>query len=372
MAAPFPFAWAEGDAPATLALRCLAELEPLPTESSLGLLYATGVIGNRLGEALDALRASAPAVTWIGTVGDGLCLTGRELDDTPALALMLTDVPAARFQLLAPDGDCLPEEALDWLGLRAGAFALLHGDPTDAATPLLLQALAEHDGVGFLNGGLSASETSHVQVAGGIRRGGLSGVLLDPAVGILTDHTQGVTPIGPVHQLTEVHRNIAVRLDERPALEVMREDVGEVVARDMQRVGGFIFAALPVPHTDTGDYLVRNLVGLDPQRGLVAVGDDLEGQAQLMFCRRDGNSAREDLERMLERLATRLAGREVRGGVYVSCVGRGRNQFGDRSEELRTIADALGEFPLVGFFANGEIYNGRLYGYTGVLTLFVD
>ena len=369
---PFPIAWAEGDAPATLAMRCLEQLEPLPAGASLGLIYATGVIGGRLDEALQVLRSACPQVAWAGTVGDGLALSGQEIYDVPALAVMLADLPRERFQLVAPDGDLLPSEVEAWLAERDGVFALLHGDPTDAATPLLLGQLAGHPSVGFVNGGLSASETVHAQVAGGVRRGGLSGVLFDNAVGVLTDHTQGCSPLGPVHALSEVHRNIAVRLDGRPALEVLREDVGEVIARDLQRMGGYIFAALPVPHTDTGDYLVRNLVGLDPKRSLVAIGDDLEGQEQLMFCRRDGNTARADLERMLQRLARRLDGRTPRGGVYVSCVGRGRHQFGDQSEELLAIRKGLGDFPLVGFFANGEIYNGRLYGYTGVLTLFVD
>lgn len=74
---------------------------------------------------------------------------------------------------------------------------------------------------------------------------------------------------------------------------------------------------------------------------------------------------------MLERLKQRIGGSSIRGGIYVSCLGRGRHQFGEDSEELRLIGDTLGDFPLVGFFANGELYNGRLYGYTGVLTLFL-
>jgi small ligand-binding sensory domain FIST len=197
-------------------------------------------------------------------------------------------------------------------------------------------------------------------------------VLLDPGVAVLTDHTQGCSPIGPPHVISEARGHVVMRLDDRPALEVLREEIGEVMARDLARLGNYVFAALPVPFTDTGDYLVRNLVGIDPQRQLVAVGDDLEGQTQLMFCRRDGNTAREDLERMLARVHKRLAGRTPRGAVYVSCVGRGRYQFGNQSEELAAIRDTLGDFPLVGFFANGEIYNGRLYGYTGVLTLFVS
>ena len=104
---------------------------------------------------------------------------------------------------------------------------------------------------------------------------------------------------------------------------------------------------------------------------MVAVGDYLDGHQRLMFCRRDGNSAREDMHRMLARIRMRVDGRTIRGGVYVTCVGRGRHQFGDQSEELRLISEVLGDFPLVGFFASGELYNGRLYGYTGVLTLFL-
>ncbi len=88
-----------------------------------------------------------------------------------------------------------------------------------------------------------------------------------------------------------------------------------------------------------------------------------------MFCRRDGNSAREDMQRMLADIHRRLGG-EPKGAVYYSCLGRGRYQFGDDSEELKFIRDELGDIPLVGFFANGEIFHNRLYGYTGVLTVF--
>jgi small ligand-binding sensory domain FIST len=89
-----------------------------------------------------------------------------------------------------------------------------------------------------------------------------------------------------------------------------------------------------------------------------------------MFCRRDGDSAREDMQRMLDDLGRR-AGGVPRAGVYYTCLGRGRYQFGDNSVELNMIRDRLGDFPLVGFFCNGEISHNRLYGYTGVLTLFV-
>jgi small ligand-binding sensory domain FIST len=177
-------------------------------------------------------------------------------------------------------------------------------------------------------------------------------------------------PLGEKHRISSCQGNIASELDGRPALDVFKEDIGEVLAKDLSRVAGYIFAGLPVSGSDTGDYLVRNLIGIDPEQNLVAVGDILEEDATIMFCKRDADAAREDMVRMLQDLRKRATG-EIKGGVYYSCLGRGRNQFGGNSEELKLIHEQLGDFPLVGFFANGEISHNRLYGYTGVLTLFL-
>ena len=88
-----------------------------------------------------------------------------------------------------------------------------------------------------------------------------------------------------------------------------------------------------------------------------------------MFCRRDAASAVEDMRRMLDSIKQGLY-TKPRGALYFSCLGRGANQFGPDSEELKLIQAALGDLPLAGFFCNGEISHNRLYGYTGVLTLF--
>jgi small ligand-binding sensory domain FIST len=165
-------------------------------------------------------------------------------------------------------------------------------------------------------------------------------------------------------------RNIIITLDDKPALEVMKQDIGELLARDLNRIGGTVFVGLPIGGSDTGDYMVRNLVGLDPGRGLVAIGDLVETGMKMMFCRRDAASAIEDMGRMLTSMKEGLY-TKPRGGVYYSCLGRGASLFGPGSEELKMIEAAFGEFPLVGFFCNGEISHNRLYGYTGVLTLFV-
>ena len=95
----------------------------------------------------------------------------------------------------------------------------------------------------------------------------------------------------------------------------------------------------------------------------VAPGDPI------LFCRRDPESARRDMVRMVRQLAGRLGG-PPKAGIYVSCVARGAALFGETAVEARLIRESLGDFPLIGFFANGEISRDRLYGHTGVLTLF--
>ncbi len=371
---PFLFASARDAATPRLVADCLEQIGRIPAEANLGFVYATDSLADDFAALHDQLAAAAPQVHWVGTVGMGICAGASEIYDQPALCLLIGNFPADSFRIVPSFGgeqvDSAQEVAV-WREQQDYCFALLHGDPGNPATPSLLGQLAQSATSGFLNGGLSSSNGPTPQLADDVVQGGLSGVLFNQQVRVLTDHSQGCSPIGPPHEITDAQRNVAITLDRRPALEVMRSDIGEVLARDLRKIAGYVFAALPITGSDTGDYLVRNLVGVDAERGLIAVGDLLEGQQRMMFCRRDGNSAREDLQRMLERLRKRVADKTIRGGVYISCLGRGRYQFGENSEELELIERTLGEFPLVGFFANGEIYNGRLYGYTGVLTLFL-
>lgn len=363
------------NAPAeALISNCLEQLADVPQEANLGFVYATDRLANEMENILALLQQMLPNLHWVGTVGMGLCFTGEEIYDCPAVAMMVGSFPEESFRVfprLPADQNSLPRELSDWWSGQEFCFGLLHGDPTNPMTAVVLKRLSEQQPPGFFNGGLTSSSGANPQLADQVQHGGFSGVLFNDQVQIVTDHSQGCTPIGPVHEISQAKNNFAITLDGRPALDVMKEDIGEILAKDLGGIGGYIFAAFPIQGTDSGDYLVRNLIGLDVDQGQVVIGDFLEDKPQMMFCQRDGNTARDDLERMLQRLRERLGDRDIRGGIYLSCLGRGRYQFGVNSEELKMIAGHLGDFPLVGFFANGEIYNGRLYGYTGVLTLFL-
>ena len=352
---------------------CLARMGAPEVSGNLGFLYVTDSLAAELAPILRYLRSRTSVEDWVGAVGMGICATGTEYYDEPAIAAMVGHFPEGSFRVFQPiEEDLRPFEAAhgEWVRAHRPHLALVHADPRGGAVANVLEQFADRLEGGFLVGGLASSRGAYGLVAGTVAEGGVSGVLFAPDVAVRTRLSQGCSPIGPRRDITEAERNVVIRLDGRRALDVLREDIGEVLSRDLGRIGGYIFAGLPIEGSDTGDYLVRNLVGLDTEDGLVAIGDWARPGGQLMFCRRDGQTAREDLVRMLEALGRGLA-RPPRGGVYVSCLGRGVNLFGPDSAELGLIRDVLGEFPLVGFYANGEISHRRLYGYTGVLTLFL-
>jgi small ligand-binding sensory domain FIST len=377
MTGRFASAHASGTHWADITRACLAALGPVERENALGFVYVTDPLANDLGAIVDQLRLTTGIEHWLGTVG--IAILGQDASgaaaeyiDQPAISLMIGHFPADSFRLLEPEPGGLGSRlrALQpWRQARHPGIALVHGDPSNPQLPVLMRQMAVDAGL-YLIGGLSSSRTTLPQVAGRVGEGGLSGALLAGDVAVVTGLSQGCSPIGPVHTITEAEQNIVMEIDGRPALEVFREEIGEVLARDMRKVAGFIFAALPIAGSDTGDYLVRNLTGIDTGKGWLAIGAEVAAGDGIMFARRDRNSALADFERMLDRLKQRID-KPIRGGLYVSCIARGPNLFGPDSVETRLIAEHLGQFPLTGFFANGEISHDRIYAYTGVLTLFL-
>lgn len=353
--------------------RLVAALGPIPAAANLGFLYITDVLADQAQQIIARLRNQTGVNHWVGSVGMGICGTGQEFYDAPAASVLIGAFPDDAFRIFSGVTDGLENftaQLGDWYRRGPAHVAMVHGDPTNPELPRLIAECSQTLPGGFLVGGLTSSNSRHVQIAEQSVEGGLSGVIFDPRVQIITGLSQGCTPIGPKHVITECSGNIISRIDNRPALDVLNEDIGELLARDLNRVAGYIFVGLPIAGSDKADYLVRNLIGVDTHGKRIGIGDQVETGRHLMFCRRDGSTAQEDLQRMLTELVTR-SGRRARGAVYYSCVGRGRYLFGTRSEELQIVRAALGDIPLAGFYANGEICHDRLYGFTGVLSLFL-
>lgn len=357
--------------------RCLAGLgDPTPS-ANLGFVYATDRLAPYMREIVAQLRVRTGIEDWVGTVGIGIAANRdggppAEHYGRPAMALMVAAMPPDSYRIVQPvhgGENTLRERDGEWLERRQPGFGVVHADPRNPLTPQIVADIARQSGA-YLVGGLTSSRAGYPQVARRVVEGGVSGALFSDAMAVLTGLSQGCAPIGPWHTVTAAEPHFLRSLDGRRALDVFRAEIGPQLARDLRQVAGTIFVALPVRGTDTGDYLVRNLISIDPAGGGLGVAADVEVGDKVMFVRRDRAAAEADLKDMLARLV-RGANRPIKGALYHCCVARGPNLFGPNAEELRLVRDAIGDVPLVGFLANGEICNDRLYAYTGVLTLFL-
>lgn len=371
----------------------------------LGLLYITDHYNGQAQSLLDLLRTELPWVfDWVGTSGVGIAASGAEYWDEPALTLMLCDLSPEHYRVFSG----VSPLSAHW----GAASALVHAEPQTPDLPDLLTELAERVPVGGLFGGLSsgrgqalqfAVQTDRTPMGQGVFCGGLSGVAFSPAVTMLTRLSQGCQPISAVHTVTHTDQRVALALDNAPALDVLQDDLTLRLMEPKHAVQVLrqTLVALSWPGQNvvgrTGGLQpqarVRHIIGLDPLRQGVALSDALVAGMQWVFCRRDAKSARADLVRVCAEIREALEtdaqpledkllpnsaqkqnlsapARRIAGAIYVSCTGRGGPFFGGPSAEMQILAHALGEVPLVGFYAAGEVAGQQLYGYTGVLTVF--
>ena len=192
--------------------------------------------------------------------------------------------------------------------------------------------------------------------------------------------TQGCQPITKPMVITRAEQNLIYEIDHRPALEVFARTLKGPLAEDLRRALMYLFVGLPADTKENsvapGHYVVRNIVALDPDKGILGVAEEVvEGEA-MIFTFRDGERARDDLNQMLQRQSDKLAGRKPAFGFYFNCCARGRSLYGVPDIDTAYIRQALGDFPLIGFFGGYELAPlGRanhLFAYTGVLALVTE
>jgi len=348
-------------------------------QPSLGWLYLGAAFAPAAEALLDEVRQRWPGVDWVGCSAIGLIAGEAEyFDDEPALALMLAELPREQFRVFSGAAP---------LARWPARLAQVHADATAPDLSELLLDMASHASDGYLFGGLPSSQSTDagVQIANGVWRGGLSGVAFGPGVEILSRVSQGCQPLGAEREVSDCDGNLLLGLDGEPALDLLLQDLAlpvlteaddwrEALPRLRQTLVGLRRTPLTErqrPHALGPEVMVRHLVGIDPARHGVAIGEGLRRGDQLSFCQRNREAARRDLVRICAELREQAGERPMLGALYISCAGRGGPHFGSPSAEARIVRHALGEVPLVGFFAGGEIAHQQLYGYTGVLSVFL-
>jgi small ligand-binding sensory domain FIST len=399
--------WSVATEECLLLLQQFAGDERYVRNANLGFLYLTDALVDHADQILATLKTRTGIPNWVGASGVGVCATGVEFYEEPAMAVMLGSFAPGTFNVFSGAQRPPTLGTRTDAGADAAFTALVHADPQTIDLPELLIDMGNKVASGYLFGGISNGRSKAIQIADRVLSGGLSGVVFSSDVRLVSRVTQGVhrLPAASRHQVTRATNNLIVELDGRRAFDVLLEDAGirERAALQVSANGGSredftkvrqhlqalgrqgLFVGIE-PKSGAGyrertpreDYVVRHVVALDPAKGVIAVAAQVDEGQNVTFCTRDEPSARKDLIRICAEIRDHLhelsesegQDMQARGAVYVSCLGRGSHMFGEANEELGLIRRQLGDVPLVGFYANGEIGGQNLYGFTGVLTVF--
>ena len=356
----------------------------------LGLVFMTPDYFEVAPQILEMLRVHAQVPLLAGCSSGSLIAGTREIEEEAGLALGLYSLPgaklrAARFtqeqveESTGPaywqhENEVVPDDTNGWLCF-ADPFHLdcekwLRGwNEAYAHLPIL---------GGLASGGNNAQQTQ-VYLNGDVFTEGGVGISIGGEVAPASVISQGCTPIGETWTITRAERNIIHEIGNRPAYEVLAETVSNLSPKEQRQAQGNLFVGLVVneylEEFQRGDFLIRNLVGADPNSGSIAIGAYPRPGQTMQFQCRAAATGTEDIVQLLSRAKGALAGRPVYGGCLCSCNGRGQRLFGEENHDARHVQEQLGPFGLAGFFCNGEIgpvgKKNFLHGYTASLTLFV-
>jgi small ligand-binding sensory domain FIST len=315
---------------------------------------------------------------------------GREIEDKPAVSLTAGVLPGVSLHPFHVGLDRLPEEDAPESAWRAciGAPAaptphfLLICDPFSFEGERLVRGLDRvypaSQKVGGVASGGEAPGDNALFLGTQLHRSGMVGVALAGDLHLDTIVAQGCRPIGMPMFVTRCRDNVLLELDGRPPIEVLQELYASLCPEDRKLCRGSLFLGLEMKAAqnayEQGDFLIRNLLGSDPENGSLRVGAFLREAQVVQFHLRDARTSAEDLERRLDHYERQYARDTARGALLFSCLGRGGNLYGRPNHDSDALRRHLGDIALGGFFCNGEIgpVQGQtfLHGYTSAFGIF--
>lgn len=338
-----------------------------------------------------AVRRAAGTDRVVGSSAAGVLTGAGEIEGRHGIAVLVVaadriDAATVFFAPLRGADSAAAGEIAKAVSAAAGESSLtaLFPDSYNGQAQQMLQALQNACGdfpvVGAGSSENGAAGATFQLCRDKVATNAVAGLRLSGRMQALIDITQGCQPITAPLVITRAEGNIIYEIDHRPAFEVFAATLKGPLLEDLRRALMYVFAGLPADRSrnsvGAGEYVVRNIIGVDSAKGLIGVAEEVRAGQAMIFALRDGQRAREDLEEMLQRQARRLASRKPAFGFYFNCCARGASLYGIPDIDSAYIRRALGDFPLIGMFGGYELAPlggaNRLFAYTGVLALISE
>lgn len=362
---------------------------PAP-EISLGLIFMAPNFFPNAKQTLEILRVHARIPLLVGCSSTALICGDREIESASGIVLALYSLPGAelksfRFTQQQVEDSNGTEFWQNESGVAAqnsnGWLTFIDPFHLDAESWLNSwnEAYKSLPVYGGLASGIFQDQTTQIYLDGDVFEDGGVAISVGGDVKLSGVISQGCTPIGETWTLTRVEQNLIRQIGNRPAYSVLAETFQKLPPAEQQKARGNLLIGLVVNEYledfHRGDFLVRNLIGGDPNSGVLAVGALPRAGQMMQFQRRDADAANEDMSELLMRTKKEIANATIYGGCLCCCNGRGKNLFGKSNHDAELIQKELGPLGLAGFFCNGEIgpVGGKnyLHGFTASLALFV-
>ena len=333
------------------------------------------------------LQAKTQCTALIGCNSSGIIAGEKEIEMEPAISALAMHLPGVKifpFYLSSSDAGAMKSGAelinsIDIYPPDKPRFICL-ADPMSCDISQLLNLFNEaYKGLpvigGLASGGVMGAD-NWLALNGTIYTEGAAGVGLTGDIEFDSLVSQGCRPIGKPYVITKAEDNILYELAGKPALHIAREVLEKLAPKDKALAEHSLFVGLVMEEQRTefkrGDFLIRNIMGFDPESGAFAIGAVLKVGHTLQFQLRDAETSEEDFKILLEKRGGAKDG-SPQGGLLVSCCGRGKGLFGQAGHDARMIQSMRGPLPLTGFFANGEIgpvgNKNYVHGYTSSLVI---
>ena len=356
----------------------------------LAVAFASPHHAARADELPELVRDMLGDCVLVGCSGGGVIGAGREIENRPGFSLTAASLPGVSVAPFhfgdedLPDGDAPPSAWEDMIGVSADddpQFILL-ADPFSIRGEHLLMGFDYAFPRGAKIGGLASggqNPGSNALYAGArTHRAGAVGAALSGDVAVDTIVAQGCRPIGERMQITRSQRNMLAEVDGRGVLEVLRELFRGLDARDQSLAQHSLFLGVVMDEfndaPELGDFLIRNIIGLDARGEALAVGEILKEGQIVQFHLRDSRTSSQDLSDMLDQYVGGETGAASAGALLFQCLGRGEYLYGRPDHDTDMFRQKVGDVPLSGFFCNGEIGqvggSTYLHGYTSSFGVF--
>jgi small ligand-binding sensory domain FIST len=359
----------------------------LAGQADLAVVFVSLHHADQLEKIAAAVCEVAGTENLLGCTGESIVADEREIEGQAAIAVWVGQMPGVvvrTFHLSyerKQDGGLFRGSTDDWADAAGeGATIVLLGEPFSFPADLLISELNERTPVlpvigGMASGGWGPGQNK-LLLGRDVHDEGAVGAAIFGPIRVRTVVSQGCRPVGRPFVVTRSDRNVILELGGRPAIERLQEVYATLDVREKKLVEGGLHVGRVLSEYQEefrrGDFLVRNVVGADPQSGAIAVGDYMRTGSTVQFHIRDADTADDDLRAMLADAMDE--GAKPAGALLFTCNGRGSRLFNEDSHDARCVQAAFNGVPLAGFFAQGELgpvhKKNYLHGFTASVALF--